>query len=157
MFGRRIRSIFDRLIPDRNKVRSTGKGQFQVRQFSPGDRIFFKNFQNGKSHWLEGVIKKKISTVVYIIENQAFTCKRHVNQIRPRTVHEEVESPMETLCDTFEIPNPSSSHEEMDVSPEPAIRTEQNSMTQENVQIRKSSRKKKGVKRLQPNHFLKRY
>ena len=156
MFARKIRSIFDRLLPDKKK-KVTRKENFLVRHYSTGDKIYFKNFQKGKNYWMDGIIKKRIGNMVYTIQGPKFICKRHINQIRPRSSESEEEMPMEILCDTFDIPKPLCAHEPMNVSPEPAIQAGQNSSPQETLPIRKSTRKRKVVMRLNPDPKRKRY
>ena len=153
MFARKIRSIFDRLLPDKKEVT---RKNFPGREYFPGDKVFFKNFQKGKNYWMDGIIEKRIGNMVYTIQGPKFVCKRHINQIRPRSSESE-EIPMETLCDTFDIPKPLCTQEQMNISPEPTIRAEQNSLPQKNLPRRKSSRKRKSVRRLSPEPKRKRY
>ena len=155
MFARKIRSIFDRLLPDRKKV--TQKEKFLVRQYSPGEKVYFKNFQKGKNFWMEGIVKQRIGNMVYTIKGQNFICKRHVNQIRRRFTDNEEETPMETLCDIFDVPTPVSEQEPMNISPDPATRTGQNSLPHGTPPKRRSTRKRKVVSRLSPDPKRKRY
>ena len=153
MFARKIRSIFDRLLPEKKKKRITRKERLPVRRYSPGDKVYFKNFKNGKSHWMDGYIKKQIGNMVYTIQGPNFVCKRHINQIRPRVTESE-ELPMETLFETFDIPQPM--HELMNIPPDPATQCGQSSLPQE-TRLRRSSRKRKFTKRLSPDPKRKRY
>ena len=153
MFARKIRSIFDRLLPEKKKKRITRKERLPVRRYSPGDKVYFKNFKNGKSHWMDGYIKKQIGNMVYTIQGPNFVCKRHINQIRPRVTESE-ELPMETLFETFDIPQPM--HELMNIPPDPATQCGQSSLPQE-TRLRRSSRKRKFTRRLSPDPKRKRY
>ena len=156
MFARKIRSIFHRLLPDRKK-KVCRKQNFPARHYSPGEKVFFKNFHNGKNYWTDGVIKRRIGNMVYTIQGPNFVCKRHINQIRPRISTNDEELPMETLCDTFDIPKPLCTQEPMNISPEPTTRVGQNTLPQGTPPKRRSIRKRKVVRRLSPDPKRKRY
>ena len=57
MFARKIRSVFDKLLPKQNKLRKTTLAP--KKRFNPGERIYFKKYQNYMSCWERGIIKKK--------------------------------------------------------------------------------------------------
>ena len=110
MFARKIRSIFDRLLPDLKQEQS-GNVKGTTKFFNSGDKVFFRMYQNGKGFWEDGVITRRIGTVMYKVRSKNWDHKRHLNQIRPRytkDVVEDKEVPMEVLCDTFDIPAPPS-------------------------------------------------
>lgn len=155
MFARKIRSVFDRLLPEKKKVFK--KENLNTKCFSPGENVYFKNFQNGRNQWVEGIIKKRIGSMVYTIQGLSFVCKRHRNQIRPRLSPNVEETPMETLCDIFDIPKPACVPQTMNISPEPTIRAGQKPLPRVTLTRRKSARKRKVTRRLSPDPKRKRY
>lgn len=108
MFARKIRSVFDRLLPSPTK-KYTKKSNFLCKFFKTGDKVFFKNFKNGKTFWDDGVISKRIGGIMYWVKSFKGEHKRHLNQLRSRfteDVREDQEIPMDILCETFDIPAP---------------------------------------------------
>ena len=124
MFARKIRSVFDRLLPSPTKKTAKIENKM-AKAYKPGDKVFFKNFRAGKMHWEEGTVTKRIRQVIYDIKCEKFLRKhkQHWNQLRSRHTTEVTENtkeiPMEILYDSFEIPVPVSQHSPMDVSPNP--------------------------------------
>ena len=74
MFARKVRSIFDRILP-RPKKKIPKKVNFTTKNYKPGDKVFFRNYRNGKSYWEDGIVTKKIGTVIYIIKGKRFDHK----------------------------------------------------------------------------------
>lgn len=95
--------------------------------------------------------------MVYTIQGLSFVCKRHRNQIRPRLSPNVEETPMETLCDIFDIPKPACVPQTMNISPEPTIRAGQKPLPRVTLTRRKSARKRKVTRRLSPDPKRKRY
>ena len=112
MFSRKIRSVFDRLLPVRkntkfvnNKYKNTETNS--TRKFRRGEKVFFLVYRGGKEFWEDGVIEKRIGNVLYMVKCKKWEHKRHVNQIRPRYTEEVTEEvPMEVLYDMFDVPAP---------------------------------------------------
>ena len=105
MYARKIRSIFDRLLPNRKKNYTKIKTNYK--SYKEGDKVF-RNSRSGKCFWEDGIVTRRIGRVICIIQGAKFVCKRHVNQLRPRyieTVQDE-EIPMEVLYDSFQIKPP---------------------------------------------------
>lgn len=107
---------------------------------------------------MDGIIQKRIGKVVYTIKSKKFTCKRHINQIRPRYGEEseksEEEIPMEVLCDAFNMTLPNSVFEP--VSHGPALRTEKRKLSSPKKDLivttkRRSTRERKPVERFSPD------
>ena len=68
MFARKIRSVFDKLLPKQNKLRKTTlapkKGSTREKKFTLKD-----------INWERGIIKKRIGDMVYIVEGPKYTHK----------------------------------------------------------------------------------
>ena len=65
MFARKIRSVFDKLLPKQNKLRKPTLAP--KKRFNPGEKNYLKKYQNNTSCWERGIIKKRISDMVYIV------------------------------------------------------------------------------------------
>ena len=74
MFVRKIRSVFDKLLPKQNKLRKT---TLAAKKFSTREKKF--TLKNIKITWEHGIIKKRIGEMVYIVEGPKYTHKRHQN------------------------------------------------------------------------------
>ena len=78
MFARKIRSIFDKLIPSKKGNRE--KLIPLIRLIVQG-KNYFLNYHLGKATWLEGIIEKRIGNMMYIIKHPRWKVRRHINQI----------------------------------------------------------------------------
>ncbi|XP_041961667.1 uncharacterized protein K02A2.6-like [Alosa sapidissima] len=92
MMARRLRSVFDLLLPDmKSKVQEKQLKQKQahdtskrLRSFSPGDKVFIRNYSYGPK-WIPAVIQDASGPVSYtVIIGSGQTMKRHVDQVRAR-------------------------------------------------------------------------
>ena len=96
MFGRKIRSVFEKLLPKQTLQNRTST-------------VPLKHFRNNVSFWELGTITQRIGNVTYIIQGPKFEHKRHLNQIRKHTTEDLVDLPQEeveaidTVYDTFDI------------------------------------------------------
>ena len=83
----------------------------------PGEKIYFKKYQNNTSCWERGIIKKRIGDVVYIVEGPKYTHKRHQNQLQKRRLNDSTdvpqteEEPIDTIFDIFDLDPPQSTPE----------------------------------------------
>ena len=84
MFARKIRSVFDRILPNTNKTTVT-RENLSTRFYKPGDKILFLNYRTGKSFWEEGIIMKRIGHMLYSVRSSKFDCRRHINQLKNST------------------------------------------------------------------------
>ena len=66
MFTRKIRSVFDRILPSTTKTTAT-RENLSTRFYKPGDKILFLNYRTGKSFWEEGIIMKRIGHMLYSV------------------------------------------------------------------------------------------
>ena len=110
MFARKIRSIFNKLLPKQNKLRKTTL--VPKKWLNPGEKIYFKKYQNKMSCWERGIIKKRIGDMVYIVEGPKYTHKRHQNQLQKRRLNDSndvpqtKEEPIDTIFDMFDLDPP---------------------------------------------------
>ena len=65
MFARKIRSVFDKLLPKQNKLRKTTLSP--EKRSNPGEKIYFKKYQNNTSCWKRGIILKKELVIWYTL------------------------------------------------------------------------------------------
>ena len=100
MFARKIKSVFDRLIPRQAKFKKTVSPHKKC--FYPGDKIFFKAFKNNMTFRWVGTIKQRIGELVYIVQGQKNTHKRHMNQLRKCRLNESEESPQNACEEPIE-------------------------------------------------------
>ena len=106
MYARKIRSVFNRLLPNRKKNYTKIKTNYK--SYKERDKVF-RNYRTGKCLWEDGIVTRRIGRVIYIIQGSKTVCKRHINQLRPRyieTVQNNEEIPMEVLYDSFQIKPP---------------------------------------------------
>lgn len=156
MFARKIRSVFDRILPSATKTRAT-RENLSTRFYKSGDKIFFLNYRTGKSFWEEGIIKRRIGHILYSVRSSKFDCRRHINQLRPRHTDdykqaEDNELPLEVLYDSFNIPLPIAQP-----TPCPRVPVSPPTPPPQTVLRRKSTRMKRKVNRLSPRPKNKRY
>ena len=55
MFARKIRSVFDRILPNTTKTTPTRKN-LSTKFYKPGDKIFFLNYRTGKRFWKRALL-----------------------------------------------------------------------------------------------------
>ena len=163
MFARKIRSIFDRILPNTNKTTATRENP-STRFYKPGDKILFLNYRTGKSFWEEGIIMKRIGHMLYSVRSSKFDCRRHINQLRPRHTDdykqaEDNELPLEVLYDSFNVPLPITQPTPRVVSSTPGPRVPVSSPIPppQTMLRRKNTRVKRKVNRLSPRPKNKRY
>jgi hypothetical protein len=137
MFGRKVRSIFHKLLPSQD--RGNLKRPITKKRYKVGEKVFFKVHRNNRTFWESGTVDKQIGNMVYMIKGPDFVHKRHTNQIRKRYANSELtrspgEDIMDTVFDTFQVPIP-------DTAPE----------------NRRSKRKRKSTELIMVNPKQKRY
>ena len=115
MFARKVKSVFDKLIPREAKFQKTVSPH--KKHFYPGDKVLFKAYKN-RTFWGVGTIKQRIGELVYIIQGPKNTHKRHMNQFRKCCLNESEESPQNTceepidaIFDHFDLDTPQVSPE----------------------------------------------
>ena len=91
MFARKISSVFDKLLLKQNKLRKTTLKP--KKRFNPGEKNYFKIYQNNTSCWERGIIKNRIGDRVYIVEGPKYAHKRHQNQLQKRRLNDSNDVP----------------------------------------------------------------
>ena len=110
MFGRRIRSVFDKLLPIQKKL--PRNIVVPRKRYNPGEKVYFRKYSNNQMSWELGRIMQRIGNMVYMVEGPSGTHKRHLNQLRKRysedseTTPPEPEEVIESFYDTFELEPP---------------------------------------------------
>ena len=115
MFARKIKSMFDKLLPNQWKPGQTNK--VNRKRFKISEKVFFRMFQINKTYWEKCTADKQIRNMIYIIKGPGFSHKRHLNQIKKQhsnTVENNPreEDPMDLVFDTFEVPIPQTAPEQ---------------------------------------------
>ena len=110
MFARKIRSVFDKLLPKQKPPVRTSS--LPKKRFLPGEKVYFLMYKDNKSYWELGEIRQRIGRMVYIVEGPQYTLKRHLNQLRKRISDSTDEAPLEQedvmdpIYDTFDLEIP---------------------------------------------------
>ena len=94
MFTRKIKSVFDKLIPRQAKFKKTVSPH--KKYFYSGDEVLINAYKNNITFWEVGTIKQRIGELVYIVQEPKHTHKRHMNQLRKYRVNESEKSPHNT-------------------------------------------------------------
>ena len=106
MFTRKIRSVFDKLIPSKKEIRK--KINTSNKTYSPEEKYFLK-YHLGKATWLEDISKKRIGNIMYVIKHPRWKVCWHIIQIKKRytpNTKERVEEQMSVIYIMFEVPRP---------------------------------------------------
>nr|AAW26991.1 SJCHGC06426 protein [Schistosoma japonicum] len=139
MFGRRVRTIFDAMLP--RKLTDSYSRNETIRSLNVGDKVLVKSHL-GPRRWEPAIIEQRIGNVLYRVRGAFGTWIRHINQIRrDQMMLNEVDRrerlPLELLVDSPPTKTPTDTHHHW--SP------------------RKSKRLKKQVVKLQVNPKKKSY
>ena len=88
MFARKIRSLFDKLIPSKKKKKGNKKkiNTFN-KTYSLGRKFCFLNYHLGKATRLKGIIEERIGNMMYMIKRPRWKVRRHINQIKKYPKH----------------------------------------------------------------------
>ncbi|CAH8672200.1 unnamed protein product [Schistosoma rodhaini] len=81
MFGRKIRTIFDKILPPKKTTKPEQEYQTSDRSLKVGEKVMVKWYQGGQK-WKPGVIERRIGKVLYLARTRDGKCVRHINQIR---------------------------------------------------------------------------
>ena len=100
MFARKVKSLFDKLIPRNAKFKKTVSPH--KKHFYPGDKVIFKAYKN-ITFWEVGTIKQRIGELVYIVQGPKNTHERHMNQLRKCRLNESEESPLNTCGEPIDV------------------------------------------------------
>ena len=109
LLGRRPRSRLDLARPNLlERVESKQQQQkaghdshARIRTFQVGDTVYARNFRPGEK-WLHGSIVTVTGPVSFVIElTNGARVRRHQDQLRHRSVHQELSADLSTTVDTF--------------------------------------------------------
>ena len=109
------KKINQKLLPKQNKLQKITL--VPKKRFNPGEKIYFKKYQNNTSCWECGIIKKRIGDMMYIVEGPKYTHKRHQSQLQKchlnnsNDVPQTEEEPIDTIFDMFDLDPPQSTPE----------------------------------------------
>ncbi|KAI3360353.1 hypothetical protein L3Q82_014654, partial [Scortum barcoo] len=135
MMSWRLRSALDLLMPDvktkvqqkQLKQKKTHDTNRKLRRFTPGDKVFIRNYSYGPK-WIPGVVKRSLGPVSYtVIIGSGQVVKRNVDQERARLADtapsSESENDLELVWDTDkETVGPVTSKQEEPPASEPVER-----------------------------------
>ena len=91
IFARRIRSVFDKLIP--SKKSHTLAITVPRQKFNTNEKLFYKNYKNNTTTWEPGTIKERIENMIYTEQVKKFIHRRYINQLQIRITDEPTETP----------------------------------------------------------------
>ena len=78
MFARKIRPLFEKLLPKKASLGSTTT--VATKRYDPGDKVFFKANSNNTFFGELETIEKRIGNMTYTILGHSATHKRHLNE-----------------------------------------------------------------------------
>lgn len=85
MFGRKLRSRLDLILPKENESHKTmsKENECSSRAFVIGDRVWVRWYSGRKEAWKLGVISKVIGKRMYevVVDDQSVSCIRHLDQL----------------------------------------------------------------------------
>ena len=110
MFARKVKSLFDKLIPGQAKFRKTVSPH--KKHFYSGDKVLFKAYKNNITFWEVGIIKQRICELVQgpkIPTNIIWTSSGNAvwMTLRKNTCEE----PIDAIFDNFDLDTPQVSPE----------------------------------------------
>ncbi|XP_029639528.1 uncharacterized protein LOC115214468 [Octopus sinensis] len=106
MFARKVKSVFDKLLPVKKKIRTC---KDIPKFFRIGDKVYIRMYKNGKQYWKEGETVTYIGRMMYGVRSRNGMEKRHRNQLKERVIEKQptrVEILMDWLYDTLQVPTP---------------------------------------------------
>ena len=99
--------INQELLPKQNKLQKTTL--VPKKRFNPGEKIYFKKYQNNMSGWERGIILKKNWWYGVHCRRTKYTHKRQQNQLQKRRLNDSndmpptEEEPINTIFDMFDL------------------------------------------------------
>ena len=107
LFARRIRSVYDKLLPKQTKPGRTSI--VTTKRYKHGEKGFFRNFKDNKSFWEAGTIERRVGNIMSIVKGPQFGHKTYLNQLRRHISNKadsdsSEETVMDVIYDTFNIP-----------------------------------------------------
>lgn len=170
MFGRKIRTTFDLLMPSSYGANNPSQDQKQkqndqfnkkhgarARSFIEGDLVFAKVFQNNNFKWYPGKVHSRIGRVMYkvILEDRSRIIRSHTNQLKsrhPQSKHSvQQQLPIQVLLDEFQVQQSPNKSISMDATPSTSSNvTTSNNQPSQQIEYRQSNRARKLPQHLVP-------
>ena len=111
MFARKIRSVFDKLIP--RQVRFKKTVTLPKKRYACGEKELYKIYKNNITFWEVGTVKQRVGELVYIIQGPKNIPNRHLNQLRKYRVNDSnvslpqiCEEPIDIIFENFDLDAP---------------------------------------------------
>ncbi|KAF5394843.1 hypothetical protein PHET_09948 [Paragonimus heterotremus] len=82
----------------------------RMRVISPGDLVYIRDFMQQTNSWIPETVRARTGHVLYAVDSQAGTTRRHVNHIKRRYTTDDnyannhCELPLAILLGTFSLP-----------------------------------------------------
>jgi len=86
LHGRPVRTILSQLFE-----KQTESQHIEQKKYSPNQKVFAKNYARGEK-WIKAVIDRSLGSMVFILRTSTGFIKRHINQIKPRSDHDDLSS-----------------------------------------------------------------
>ena len=144
MLGRRPRSHLDLVKPntaervERQQAKQVQRHNAHARErnFEPGERVYVRNYQPGRS-WLPGEVQERTGPVSFRVKMQdGRLCRCHIDQVRKRSVEEPSASEVQ-------VDVPTSHTDVLPDTPEPSVElpqpSQETSVTEERPVVEESS------------------
>ena len=87
MLARKIRSVFEKVIPNKNKKFKKNNDDI-TKSLEPCEKICFKEYKNRNIGWKKGITETRNGRLVYIVKLRKWITKRHNNQLKKRYTSE---------------------------------------------------------------------
>lgn len=89
LMGRKLRSVFDAMLPNHPRTDTTGNhshfsDRSKRRTFDAGDTIWALCHNNQQTSWVPAKILRRKGKVLYVISMDGRQVVRHINQLKPR-------------------------------------------------------------------------
>ena len=102
-------NVAERVSQHQATAKQNSDKKARLRDFEVGEAVFVENLiKQGQPKWLPGTIVEKVGSVMYRVQVNDKTWRRHADQLRPKSNSDmttEVEAPMESDS-TIEMPGP---------------------------------------------------
>lgn len=82
IFAWKIKSVFDKLLTEKNKVWHSKK--LSIQSFKAAD--FFMIYKAGKEFWEVGEIVNRIGSIMYMVHGGNCRHKWYLDQLKPRSL-----------------------------------------------------------------------
>ena len=107
MFARRIRNVYDKILPKQTKPGRTNI--ISTKHYNLGEKVFFRIFKDNRSFLDAGTVERRVGDMMYILKGPQFPHRKYPNPLMRRISNEADSGPLEetvidVIYDTFNIP-----------------------------------------------------